>query len=177
MFKFIKVAICFLVLMTILFSCKDTITITTSSEEELTKREISQMVIHFMHMFEKLMYLDADEIVKDFIPSCRGREHQRLTILAHQASWEKDPFKLEVQFFDPVTISNISSDYASNIRITNKFVSVRIRDGFRNEVIATHIYTALTQSERWWLCNYRVEYESGSKALFDALFAYMEKLQ
>ena len=174
MFKFIKVVICFLVLTTILFSCKDTVTITPPSEEELAKSEISQMVIHFMHMFEKLMYLDADEIVKDFTQSCRGREHQRQTILNHQASWKIDPFELEVQFLEPVTVDDISSDYASGIRITNKFISVRIRDGFRNEVVATHIYTSLVESERWWLCNYKVEYHSGSKALFNSLFPFAE---
>ena len=174
MYRLTKIAACFLILIMMLFSCKDTITITPPSEEELAKREISQIVIHFMHLFESLMYLSADEIVVDFTPSCRGREHQRRTILDHQTRWEQDPFELEVQFFEPVTVNNISSDYASDIRITNKFISVRIRDGFRNEVVATHIYTSLVEGERWWLCNYVVEYHSGSKALFNSLFPFKE---
>lgn len=176
MFKFIKITICFLVLSMILFSCKETVSITPPSEEELARREIAQMVIHFMNAFQKLMYMDADEIVKDFTPTCRGRQHQWQTIINHQGIWEKDPFILEVQFFEPVSVGNINSEltYASNIRITNKFISVRIRDGYYKEVVATHIYTSLVESERWWLCNYVVEYHSGSKALFNSLFPLNE---
>jgi len=134
------------------------------------KEIISGLVINFFQTFEKLMYLDADYIVKDFTPSCRGRKHQRDTILLHQASWQEDPFILKIYYLSSVEIEYITENWASGISITNRIVSTRIRDGHIDETVCTHIYTALVEHYRWWLCDYVVNYESGSRELFSKLF-------
>lgn len=165
-----KFLVCLIIIGFLLCSCRNSSV--TSPVLDLTEMEISQLVIKFMKAFEKLMYLDADEIVKDFTPSCRGRQHQWQTIVNHQASWGANPFTLEVQFLSPVTFGAISSEEASGICVTNRFISVQESDGSRNSVVCTHIYTSIVEDERWWLCNYKVEYETGSEALFMKLFGY-----
>jgi len=127
----------------------------------------------FFHMFEKLMYLNADDIVKDFTPSCRGYEHQKRTILNHQANCKEDPFILKINYYDGVSVGYVDGSNAYDVRLKAQFVAWRWRDGFQDEVICTHIYTCIVENYRWWICDYKVKYETGSKALFYMLFEVM----
>ncbi len=128
-------------------------------DPEEAERIISEMVINFLRMFEDLMYLDADEIVKDFTPSCAGREHQKNTVLELQAKYQTEPFTLDIYFLSDVSIGNLTPTHASNISVTTKIVSIRESDGYRTENTVTHLYTAVFEGGRWWLCNYTVIYE------------------
>jgi len=119
---------------------------------------ISEMVINFFRMFENLAYLDADEIIRDFSPSCWGKEHQKNTILGLQAQYQAEPFTIKVYFLSDVTIGHLSPTHASNIAITTKIVTVRKSDGYRSETMVTHIYTAIFEGGRWWLCDYSLHY-------------------
>ncbi len=126
---------------------------------EEAERIISEMIINFFRMFENLMYLDADEIVKDFTPSCGGREHQKETILYLQAQYQIEPFILKIYFLSDVSIGHLTPTRASNISVTTKIVGIRQSDGQQTETIVTHIYTAIFEGGRWWLCNYTAIYE------------------
>ncbi|MFB0519421.1 MAG: PKD domain-containing protein [Acidobacteriota bacterium] len=126
---------------------------------EEAERIISEMIINFLRMFEDLMYLNADEIVKDFTPSCAGREHQKNTILNLQAQYQIEPFILKIYFLSDVSIGNLTPTHASNISVTTNIVSIRESDGYRTETIVTHIYTAVFEGGRWWICNYTAIYE------------------
>lgn len=126
---------------------------------EDAERIISEMIINFFRMFENLMYLDADEIVKDFSLSCYGREHQKDTILYLQAKYQIEPFTLDIYFLSDVSIGHLTPTRASDISVTTNIVSIRESDGYRTETTVTHLYTAIFEGGRWWICNYTAIYE------------------
>ena len=126
---------------------------------EEAERIISEMIINFFRMFENLMYLDVDEIVKDFSLSCYGREHQKDTILYLQAKYQIEPFILKIYFLSDVSIGHLTPTRASDISVTTNIVSIRESDGYRTETTVTHVYTAVFEFGRWWICNYTAFYE------------------
>ena len=122
------------------------------------KKIISQMIINFFQMFKNLMYLDAEEVVKDFTPTCAGKERQKNTILNLQAQYQMEPFALEVYFLSDITFGHITPTHASNISITTKIVHIRRSDGLRTETVVTHLYTAIFEGGRWWICDFTTHY-------------------
>ena len=139
-------------------STSEQIYVAPAFDPKQAERIISEMVINFFRMFEELMYLNAEQIVRDFSPLCSGREHQISTVLDLQAQYLTEPFTLKISLLSDITIGYISPTRASNISVTAKITSIRNSDGYRTETVTTHIYTAIFNEGRWWLCNYIVYY-------------------
>ena len=124
-------------------------------DREQAKKEISDVVVDFLKLFDNFENLSAEEIVRGFSksPDCPGRAHELFIIDNEKATVAYGV----VEFLAPVDVPYVD-DQRGLANITNRFYG-EFKDGTSFNGKATHHLSMTNESDGWKICNFYVTKE------------------
>lgn len=119
-------------------------------DKEQAKKDISDVIVDFLKLFDNFENLPAEEIVRGFskAPGCAGRGKEISIIDLDKATIRS----ASVEFLTPVTVSYVD-DHRANASITNRF-SGEFKDGTTYGGRATHFLSMTNEADGWKICNF-----------------------
>ncbi len=115
-------------------------------------KEINQVVVQFLQLFDKIETLSADQIVVGFSrdPNCRGR-NQEINIINNHKSLIQTA---SVQIMGNATVTNVTETRA-DADLTARFFGI-YSDGTPYSGVDTHHFKMVNEGGSWRICNFTV---------------------
>jgi len=116
-------------------------------------REINQVVVQFLQLFDRIETLSAEQIVVGFSrdPNCHGRNHE-INIINN----EKPQIQTaSVQLMGNARDSNVTETRA-NADLTARFFGIH-SDGTSYSDVFTHHFQMVNEGGAWRICNFTVD--------------------
>ncbi len=115
-------------------------------------KEINQVVVQFLQLFDKIETLPADQIVVGFSrdPNCPGRQHE-INIINNEKPLIQTA---SVQLMGNASVTNVSETKA-DADLSARFYGI-FSDGTPYSGVATHHFKMVNEGGAWRICNFTV---------------------
>lgn len=137
-------------------------------DREKAVREVQQVVLEFLRLFDKIEQLSAQQIVVGFSknPECFGRSREISIIELEQPTIRS----ASVEFLGDPVVEQVD-DRHGRASITNRFYGTRTDGSSYSSGRITHHFTMVHETDGWKICNFVVT-EDGNSIELKSIFGH-----